>query len=157
MERLRIADFELLRPAFVREILRSKDSRYDQRLHAILLVGQGVDCCQVAEWFAVDSRTIQRWVKRFQAEGFAGLRGGKHPGRRRRLDDMQWEALRRDLRANPHELGYGQNLWSVKLLSLHLLNVYGISLGIRQCYRIFQNLRLRLHARSSRKVSSLGG
>ncbi|MCL5962870.1 MAG: hypothetical protein M1411_00645, partial [Candidatus Thermoplasmatota archaeon] len=38
-----------------------------------------------------------------------------------------------DLRKNPRDFGYSQNLWDGKLLSHHLKEKYSIVLGTRQC------------------------
>ena len=43
MRKLEIEDAEIMRVAIQLEIRRSGDSRYDHRLHGVLLVGQGLD------------------------------------------------------------------------------------------------------------------
>ncbi len=144
MQRLEIADVEIMRLAVQQEIARSGDSRYDHRLHGILLVSQGLSCYQVAEWLGEDPRTIQRWVHRFETAGFAGLQEGERPGRPVRLTEAQVEAVGRDLRRSPRLWGYSQNLWDGKLLAHHLAKAYGVDLGPRQCQRLFHRLRFRL-------------
>ena len=54
------------------------------------------------------------------------------------------EQIGLDLRKNPLDLGYSQNLWDGKLLSHHLKMRYDIDLGTRQCQRIFRKLGFRL-------------
>ena len=54
------------------------------------------------------------------------------------------EQIGLDLRKNPLDLGYSQNLWNGKLLSHHLKMRYDIDLGTRQCQRIFRKLGFRL-------------
>lgn len=144
MRKLEISDVEIMRLAVQQEIARSEEARYDHRLHGILLASHGLSCYQVAEWLGQDPRTIQRWVKRFESKGFAGLQEGERLGRPSRLNEAQWEAISRELRRNPREWGYQQNLWDGKLLAYHLVKIYGVDLGVRQCQRIFHQLGFRL-------------
>ncbi len=73
MRKLEIKDADIVQIAVQQEILRSEDSRYDHRLHGILLVYSGKSCNEVAELFGHSPRTVQYWVRRFERSGFAGL------------------------------------------------------------------------------------
>ena len=106
MRKLQISDQEVMRIAVQQEILRSEESRYDHRLHGILLITHGFSCYEVADALGQDPRTVERWAKRFEKSGFAALRDGERQGRPRRLDDAQWEAINSDLRRNPLEFGH---------------------------------------------------
>ena len=55
------------------EIRRSEEARYDHRLHSVLLVAQGMSAPQVAHFLGDGTRTVEYWVKRFNAEGLSGL------------------------------------------------------------------------------------
>ena len=74
MRKLEISDAEVMQVAIRQEIARSEESRYDHRLHGLLLVTKGESARSVAELFDEDARTVQRWVQRFEARGFEGLR-----------------------------------------------------------------------------------
>ena len=132
-----------MKVAIQQEILRSDESRYDHRLHGVLLVSHGLDCYTVADCLGQNATTVQRWVHRFERSGFAGLREGERPGRPGRLSELDLAGINEDLRKNPRELGYSQNLWDGKLLSHHLHSIYGIDLGVRQCQRLFRRLGFR--------------
>jgi transposase len=144
MRRLQIKDAAVMRIAIQQEIGRSEESRYDHRLHGVLLVTSGQSCPEVAELFDEDVRTVQRWVRRFEQDGFEGLREGERAGRPRSLDARQWQRLERDLRRSPREFGHEQNLWDGKLLGEHLRQRYRVRLGVRQCQRIFGQMGFRL-------------
>lgn len=144
MRKLQIAEPNVMRIAIQQEIARSEESRYDHRLHGVLLVCQGMNSYRVAELLGQDPRTVERWVKRFNARGFAGLTEGERPGRPRRLSGAQWSKLEADLRSHPREFGYEQNLWDGKLLSHHLSIQYGVELRVRQCQRMFRQMGFRL-------------
>src|SRR5512139_822700 len=105
MRKLQISDTDIMRIAVQQEILRSEESRYDHRLHGVLLVTHGLSCYDVAGLLGQDARTIERWVRRFETRGFAGLQEGERTGRPRRLGEAEWETVNRDLRRNPREFG----------------------------------------------------
>src|ERR1035441_5696431 len=97
------------------EILRSPESRYDHRLHGLLLISQGLDCYQAADWLGQNPTTVQRWVRRFEQHGFAGLEEVERLGRPPRLTAAQLARADRDLRQSPPQFRYGQNLREGKL------------------------------------------
>ncbi len=143
MRKLEIKDADLIRIAVQQEILRSEHSRYDHRLHGILLVCSGTSCNQVAQIFGHSPRTVQYWVHRFEQSGFAGLQEAPRCGCPTVLDESVRQVLGQDLRRSPREFGYGQNLWDGKLLSHHLAQRYNVRLGVRQCQRLFRQMGFR--------------
>lgn len=143
MRKLQVDDAEIMKITLQQEITRSDESRYDHRLHGVLLVSQGLDCYQVADYLGQDPVTVQRWVHRCNVKGLGGLREGEHTGRPSRVTPQQWSELEKVLRRSPRRQGYGQNLWDGKLLAHHLQERYALILGVRQCQRIFRQLGFR--------------
>src|ERR1700752_1011889 len=84
---LEIADAEIMQLAIRQEIERSEESRYDHRLHGVLLVSCGYSCTEVGQLLGQATTTVQRWVGRFERGGFDGLRDGERTGRPRALDE----------------------------------------------------------------------
>ena len=74
MRKLQIEDAEVMRIAIRQEIERSEESRYDHRLHGLLLVTAGHSCREVAQLFGENGTTVQRWVRRFERSGLDALR-----------------------------------------------------------------------------------
>jgi transposase len=144
MRKLQIEDAEVMRIAIQQEIGRSEESRYDHRLHGLLLVTAGQSCRQVAELFGEDGTTVQRWVRRFEQGGLESLREGERSGRPRLLDARQWRKLPGDLRKSPQDFGLAATLWDGPVLAEHLRRRYGVELGVRQCQRIFRQMGFRL-------------
>ncbi len=89
MHKLEIADSNIVKIAVQQEIQRSDESRYDHRLHGVLLVSNGMSCRQVAQHLGQDPVTVQRWIRKFNTDGFAGLVEGERPGRPRQLANAQ--------------------------------------------------------------------
>lgn len=132
-----------MRIALKQEIVRSEDSRYDHRLHGVMLVSQGHSCYDVAKWFGHSPRSVQNWVKRFNESGFAGLQDTPRSGRPSQLSPKIRKELGKHLRQSPRELGYSQNFWDGKMLSYHFQKRYQINIGVRQCQRIFHEFGFR--------------
>lgn len=144
MRKLSISDADIMAVAIRQEIGRSEESRYDHRLHGVLLVANGMSARQAALWLNESERTVQRWVNQFEGAGFAGLQDRERPGRPSRLSDAQWRRLQRDLRRSPRDFGFAQTLWDGKLLAEHLRQHYQVELGVRQCQRLFKQMGFRL-------------
>jgi transposase len=144
MRKLEIRDAEIMQIAIRQEIDRSEESRYNHRLHGVLLVASNYTCTDVARLFGEDRRTIQRWVSRFEVNGFDGLREGEHPGRPTKLNEKQLANIALALRKSPRDFGYEQNLWDGKMLSEHLKRQHNVKLGVRQCQRLFSKLGFRM-------------
>jgi transposase len=125
------------------EIRRNDEAKYDHRLHAVLLVAHGMSCRQVGQKLGDSARTVAYWIRRFEDEGFAGLVDGDRPGRPPRLSEAQLGQIDQALRREPKEFGL-QGPWDGKVLSSFIQQQWGISLGMRQCQRLFRQLGFRL-------------
>lgn len=144
MTRLTIPDAPVVIMGLQDEIRRSDDARYDHRLHAILLVAQGLSGHEVARMLGDSPRTVAYWVSHFIEEGLAGLVELERPGRPPRLSEGQVKEIDIALRGSPSEYGLTGNLWDGKTLSAFIEEQWGISLGVRQCQRLFRQLGFRL-------------
>lgn len=144
MKKLQISDAETVILILQDEIRRSYESRYDHRLHAVLMVAQGMSCREVAKLLGDSPRTVAYWANRFEAEGLSGLADAYRPGRPRRLDDQQLREIQEALRSSPAEYGLTANIWDGKLLSHFIRRHFDVELGIRQCQRMFRQFGFRL-------------
>src|ERR1700694_2140685 len=85
-------------PTLQQEIQRSEESRYDHRLHGVLLVAQGMTCPEVARVLGDAPRSVEYWVHRFQEKGLGGLTEGERSGGPSRLNEKQIQEINRVLR-----------------------------------------------------------
>src|ERR1700716_2632682 len=83
------------------EIQRSEESRYDHRLHGVLLVAQGMTCPDVARLLGDAPRSVENWVHRFDQQGLAGLTEGERSGRPSRLDEEKVKEINRVFLGKP--------------------------------------------------------
>ena len=141
MRKLTISDDK--KKEIIEEIRRSDESKYDHRLHGILLVANGMSPYSVSKVIGNSPRSIENWTNLFLTHGFNRLRESSRSGRPPRLSSVM-KNISDDVRKNPIDLDYSQNLWDGKLLSHHLAMKYDIALGTRQCQRVFRKLKFRL-------------
>jgi len=144
MKPLTIRDAETVVLGLQDEIRRCEESRYDHRLHGVLLVAQGMSCRQVSELLGDAPRTVAYWVHRFERDGLTGLTEEERPGRPRRLSEEHIRDIDEALRRQPTDFGLTGNLWDGKTLSAYVKSQWELSLGTRQCQRLFRQLGFRL-------------
>lgn len=143
MVKKQIESAKAVQTALRREIDRDESSRYDHRLHALLLVAAGRSCTEVAQWFGESASTVQRWVRRFRVRGLDGLHDDERPGRPCSLDAVQRRRLEADLRKAPRYFGFTARTWDGPTLAEHLRRCYGVDLGLRQCQRLYRQMGYR--------------
>jgi transposase len=144
MKPLTITDQENMVMALQDEIRRNDASRYDHRLHGVLLVAQGMTCPKVAELLGDSPRSVVNWVRRFETDGLAGLSEGQRTGRPSRLSQRQLAGVEAALRSSPTEAGLTTQMWDGPTLSEFLRRKHGVQLKARQCQRLFRQLGFRL-------------
>jgi transposase len=145
MKQLKISDAETVIFALQDEIRRSDQSRYDHRLHGVLLVAHGFSCREASGVLGDAPRTVENWVHRFEEHGLAGLADGDRPGRPSRLSPTQVAEVEQALRQSPSEVGVeGGGVWDGKTLSGYLQQKFAVELKPRQCQRLFRQLGFRL-------------
>src|SRR5258707_10615474 len=87
------------------EIRRSEESRYDHRLHGVLLVAYGMNCFQVADLLVYAPPTVAYWVERFEEKGLGRLREGSRSGRPSKFDADRISNLQKELLGKPSDVG----------------------------------------------------
>src|SRR5438552_968191 len=98
MKPLTIADAATIVVGLQPDIQRSEESRYDHRLHGVLLVAQGMTCPEVGRLLGDAPRIVEYWVRRFGEKCLAGLTQGEQSGRPSRLTAAQVQEVNRVLR-----------------------------------------------------------
>ena len=144
MKPLKIANAAIIVLGLQDEIRRSEESRYDHRLHGVLLVAQGMTCPEVSQVLGDAPRSVEYWVRRFEARGLAGLVEGERSGRPKRLNGLQLREIDAVLRRTPRDFGLTGTLWDGKTLSAWIERQCGVRLGVRQCQRLFRQRGFRL-------------
>jgi transposase len=144
MRRIEFKKRERTKEILRKEIRRSDEARYDHRLHAVLLAVDGRSPYDIAELLGDAPRSVYNWIKLFREDGLQGLREEMRPGRPMRLTERQIQSLAKDMVRSPEEFGYDQAIWDGASLGHHLEKTFDVTLGVRQCQRIFHHLGMRL-------------
>ena len=99
------------------------------RSHILLLLDDGHSWVTVATLLFCSSRTIDRWVKRFHAEGVQGVAGHK-PGRPFRLD-ASWAkvAVEWVTKHKPRDFGFLRSRWCCEAVALLMLSVHHVEVS----------------------------
>lgn len=77
-----------------RQARRARDGRVNARLLAIANALDGMDRATAARLAGMDRQVLRDWVRRYNAEGIAGLSNRKAPGRQPKLSEGQMAALK---------------------------------------------------------------
>jgi transposase len=126
----------------IRKALQGGDVRLLHHLDVVLLVASGRSCCEVANWFGVNRRTVERWVHAADVQVADGLaKQQQRSGRPPRLSGEQGQEIGLALLAAPCMYGYPERRWTGKRLALHLAVHYGLGLSVRSCQRLIAGSR----------------
>lgn len=119
------------------EIRATADQRYGRRLHAVLLIENGLSYPAVARALGEAPRTLARWVRRYRENGLVGLREGA-AGRPRRLTREQLAEVRAAVAGAPE--------WTAAALAAWIEARFSVRLCDRQAGRLLSQARLVSHA-----------
>ena len=106
------------------------------RLHAVALVSGGLSASEVGQIYGDSPRAVAYWVTQYLKCGLEGLEEESRPGRPARLKPSQMKKLQKFVaqsRARSETV-------NANILSKYIKKEFGISLTIRQCWRILKRL-----------------
>ena len=103
-----------------------------------------MSCREVAGLLGDAHSTVAYWVRRYEAEGLAGLVDGDRPGKPKRLTEEHLTQIATVLRKSPKDFGFSATLWDGKTLAAFIGKQWHIDLGVRQCQRLFRQFGFRL-------------
>jgi transposase len=95
--------------------MRTKGSAAElerRRLLAVDRVQSGYIQQDVADFFAVRLRSVQRWMKAYRERGKAGLKAKPPPGRPPKLSAEQQRQVLRWFLRSPRDFGFPTELWT---------------------------------------------
>ncbi len=117
------------RAALLDRYRKDHDPEVRFRSHILLLLDDGRSWLTVASLLFCSSRTIDRWVKRFHAEGVEGAAGRK-PGRPFRLDPAWVKvAVGWVTRHTPRDFGFLRSRWCCEAVAILMLSVHRVEVS----------------------------
>ena len=104
--------------------------RLRTRAQIVLLAGeQRLTAPAIARIVREDEETVRRWLKRWLAEGIAGLQDRPMPGGPAKITAAYRERLLAVVRQRPRSLGQPYSLWTLQRLADYLAEVTGLRLS----------------------------
>jgi transposase len=105
----------------------TKDVRLHERAQIVLLSAeQRLTAPQIAVIVRTSEQTVLTWLKRFQAEGIAGLSDRPRPGAPPKTTAAYRERLVEVVRQRPRSLGQPYSLWTLQRLADFMADESGI-------------------------------
>jgi transposase len=105
---------------------RTGAARLVERAKILWHASQGTRVPPIAQQLGLSEKTVRFWLKRFHAEGLAGLEDRPHPGRRPTYPpEVVGEVIAASL-TDPKRLGLPFGCWSVRRLEAYLNEAKGI-------------------------------
>lgn len=127
---------------------QTRDADERTRCQIVLLSHQGMKAQEIASIVLKSSDTVRRTIRRYEAEGLAGLRDRRHDhkGAPRKVTP-DWEAaLLHAVEQDPRSLGVNRANWTASLLADYLAQKTGIRVGeerVRHYLRVHRYASLR--------------
>ena len=108
----------------------TRQVRLRTRAQIVLLAGeQRLAAPAIARIVREDEQTVRRWLKRWLAEGIAGLEDRPMPGGPAKITDAYRERLLSAVRQRPRGLGQPSSLWTLQRLADYLAELTGLRLS----------------------------
>ena len=92
----------------------------------LLAAEQGMLVPEIAKIVRSDEETVRSWLKRYLAEGVAGLADAPRPGVTPKVTPAYREQLLQVVRQRPRSLGQPYSLWTLQRLADYMAEQTGI-------------------------------
>jgi len=119
-----LSEEELL--AIEQAIKNHPDLRVRERARLIRLLHKGHKHPEVAEIMGISVGQVYWWHKRWRQERVEGLADFPRSGRPHAADEGYRARLEELMETDPHELGYGFNVWTSARLMAHMKRETGV-------------------------------
>ena len=118
------------------------DAKFLRKVTLVNLMLNGATASSLSPSCGETARTLSNWIAIVDEQGFEALRPKKQPGRPFRLTPSQKEIIKDALLLPPEESGY--TVWDGPSLSDYISKRFHVTLGVRQCQRLFHELGFSL-------------
>jgi transposase len=108
---------------------------------------------EIADIVRESDATVLRWLKRYMAEGVAGLQDAPRPGRERTVTATYSEKLVEAVRRRPRGLGLDFSLWTLQRLADYMAEQTGVRVSAETVRRTLKDADIVL-SRPQHTISS---
>ena len=106
------------------------------------MLAGSITSSQLSGLTGVPTRTLSTWLKKADEEGFESLKAIKQTGRPNKLADDKLAIIKDAIEHSPEDYGY--RVWDGPSLSDFILKKFNVTMGVRQCQRLFHKLGFSL-------------
>jgi transposase len=132
----------------------TRSVRLRTRVQIVLLAGeQRLTAPAIAPIVREDEETVRRWLRRYRAEGIAGLADRPMPGAPSKVTAEYEEALLAAVRRRPRSLGQPYSLWTLRRLADYLAEQIGLRVSYETVRRLLAAAEIVL-SRPQHSISS---
>lgn len=132
----------------------TKDPRLRTRAQMVLLSAeQGRKVPEIAAIVRESEVTVQRWLKRYLAEGVEGLKDAPRPGRTATVTETYRAELLAAVRRRPRSLDLPYSLWTLQRLVDYLAEKTGLRVSDETVRQVLKRAGIVL-SRPQHKISS---
>ena len=132
----------------------TKDPRLRTRAQMVLLSAeQGRTAPEIAKMVRESAVTVQRWLKRYMAEGVEGLKDAPRAGRPAQVTDAYRSDLLAAVRRRPRSLDQPYSLWTLQRLADYLAEKTGLRVSDETVRQLLKRAEIVL-SRPQHKISS---
>lgn len=114
---------------------------------------QGFTAPQIAQMVRESENTVQRWLKRYLAEGVEGLADEPRPGRRSDVTETYCQQLLAAVRRRPRSLDLPFSLWTLQRLADYLAEATGLRFSDETIRRLLKKNDIVM-SRPQHKITS---
>jgi len=113
------------------------DYKVRERLLMVMHVYKGKTALEVTDILFCNNATVSKWVKRFNAEGFEGLKDKQRIGAPRKVD---YDNLKQALDKKPKEFDYDYSVWFPTLVYNYIRDFQGVEIAFDYVYVLIKSL-----------------
>ncbi len=132
----------------------TRDARLRTRTQIVLLAAeQRMTAPAIAAIVREDDQTVRNWLKRWLAEGIAGLHDRPMPGAPPKITDAYETQLLETVRRRPRSLDQPYSMWTLQRLADYMAEQTGIRVSYETIRRVLKAADLVL-SRPQHKITS---
>jgi transposase len=111
-----------------------------RRMIAADLLRKGVSEAEVARQVGAHRQSVNRWAVVLEKQGRAGLKRADRAGRPPKLNEKEFDRLRKELQRGPESLGYETLLWTSGRVAVLIEELFGVRYHEDHVWRILRKL-----------------
>ena len=116
-----------------------------QRARIVLMSAKGIRVVDICASLSVDHQVVRRWLKRFRASGFDGLKDAPRTGRPTELEPRVLQKVTTLVVQSPERFGIALTRWSLRALVALIRERYGWTISRSSLSRFLRSMALKPH------------